>query len=166
MRSLDEKAVPNSGPLPANVLPLRGRETEPAITELLALAQIHRDPLEAASRAPRIAAEYARSPTLKLYGCEDDGRIVVGLIGIEPIDASRAVIRDLAVAPDRRRRGVGRALIDHLRIQLLYTAVEGDTLEPAVEFYRRCDFGVRPDGTMPDGRSRHRFIWRRSAAPD
>jgi len=142
---------------------LRGRETDPAVAELLALAQIHRDAAEAAVRGPHIAAEYASASDLVLYGYELDDRIV-GVVGIERHDGNAAIIRDLAVAPDVRLGGIGRALIDHLRNELRFDALEGDTLQPAVDFYRRCDFDVAESGAMPDGRTRYRFAWRRPLA--
>jgi GNAT superfamily N-acetyltransferase len=121
------------------------------------LAQIHRESEDAAARGPLIAREYAGFDQLRLYGYQEDGR-VVGLIGIEPSSEGQAIIRDLAVTPGARMRGIGRALIDHVR-DLGFASLEGDTLAPAVLFYGRCGFTVRKDGKMPDGRTRYRFSW-------
>ncbi len=95
-----------------------------------------------------------------MYGYELDNRIV-GVIGIQPQASNSAIIRDLAVAPDVRRRGIGRALIDHLCKGLAFDALEGDTLQPAIGFYERCGFTVSENGTMPDGATRFRFAWQR-----
>ncbi len=149
--------------LSGRVLPLRGRERDPAIAELLALAQIHRDANDAVMRGPHIAAEYASANDLQLYGYEVSGR-TVGVIGIQPQDDNSAIIRDLAVARDVRRCGSGRALIDHLRNELALDALEGDTLQPAVDFYQRCAFAVSADDAMPSGATRYQFAWQRPPA--
>lgn len=146
-----------------HIVSLRGREHDPAVAELLALAQIHRAAADAATRGPRIAAEYASPDALHLYGYELDGKIV-GLIGIQQADNNSAIVRDLAVAPDVRRRGIGRALIDHLRDDLRLDVLEGDTLQLAVAFSQRCGFTVSANGSMPNGATRYRFTWRRGAA--
>jgi ribosomal protein S18 acetylase RimI-like enzyme len=146
------------------VVQLRGREDQPAVAELFALAQIHRDPVDADERGPLIAREYAASKELRLYGYDVDGS-VMGLIGIERTGEQRATIRDLAVAPDGRLRGIGRALIDHLRHRLGFTELDGETLEPAIAFYERCGFSVGEDGSMPDGRTRYRFSWNADRRP-
>jgi N-acetylglutamate synthase-like GNAT family acetyltransferase len=128
------------------------------------LAQIHRVPEDAAARGPRIAREYARSHQLRLYGYEEDVR-VVGLVGIESSEEGRAIVRDLAVTADARMRGIGRSLIQHVR-ELGFASLEGNTLAPAVAFYGRCGFTVREDGKMPDGQMRYRFSWTREWAAD
>jgi ribosomal protein S18 acetylase RimI-like enzyme len=140
------------------IISLRGREGEPAVAELLALAQIHREAGDAVVRGPTIAREYAALEELRLYGCAEQERIA-GLIGIEPTSQQGAIIRDLAVLPETRRRGVGSSLIDHLRNDLGFASLEGDTLESAIAFYKRSGFVVREDGAMPDGQTRYRFRW-------
>jgi GNAT superfamily N-acetyltransferase len=147
-----------SGGASSAIHSLRGREAEPAIATLLALAQVHRSTDEAAERGPIIAHQYASSDDLRLYGFEERDSII-GLIGIAPIGDKRAIVRDLAVAPDAQLRGIGRAVIDHLRHDLGYTSLEGDTLAPAIAFYGRCGFVLRADGMMPDGATRYRFSW-------
>jgi GNAT superfamily N-acetyltransferase len=146
------------GVIPSRILSLRDCEHDPAVAELLALAQIHRAAADAATRGPHIAAEYADAADLHLYGYELNDRII-GVIGIQPQDGNSAIIRDLAVAPNARRLGIGRALIDHLRNELALDALEGDTLQPAVDFYRRCGFAVSANGTMSTGATRYRFVW-------
>jgi ribosomal protein S18 acetylase RimI-like enzyme len=107
-----------------------------------------------------IAREYADSSRLQLYGYKEDLEIVA-VVGLEQIDEHAAVIRDLAVAPTHRLRGIGRALVDYLRRELGFASLEGATLKPAVSFYRRCGFMVREDGRVPDGETRYRFTWAR-----
>lgn len=145
--------------IPGGVVPLHGREREAVVAKLLGIAQIHREPADAVLRAPHIAAEYAESASLRLYGFDLDHRIV-GIVGVEP-HGDGAIIRDLAVAPDIRRGGIGRALIDYLRGDQRFVSLEGETLAAAIDFYRACGFGVSVDGAMPDGQTRYRFTWRR-----
>jgi ribosomal protein S18 acetylase RimI-like enzyme len=140
------------------IVDLRGRAHEAAVVELLAMAQIHRQPKDALALAPSIASEYAASLTLRQWGYELDGAIA-GIVGAEPVPPSSAFIRDLAVAPQARRRGIGRALIEFLRSEQGYTSLEGDTLEAVLPFYEACGFRVVADGLMADGVMRYHFVW-------
>ena len=140
----------------AGVVPLRGREKEPQVVALLALSQGHLTPDEAEARAPFIAEEYAAEPSLRLWGYEDAG-VVLGLIGVQAYLQSLR-IRDLAVLPQLRRRGIGRALVQHVCREHAFGPIWGETLAAAVDFYRSCGFQVYEDGTMPHGRPRYRFV--------
>lgn len=142
-----------------SIVDLVGREREDAVVMLLAMAQIHRQAEDALLRAPSIADEYAGSENFKLWAYQRQGT-VVGLIGIEQAGPGAAIIRDLAVAPEARRRGVGRMLVDYLRSTAGFTSLRGDTLASAVVFYERCGFVAVDHGTMSDGVMRYRFSWR------
>ena len=85
------------------------------------------------------------------------------MVGVERVGPDAAVIRDLAVAPENRRHGIGRALLDFLRSEEGLVALEGDALAATVPFYERCGFHVSKDGKMPDGATRFRFVWPRHA---
>jgi len=158
VRGGPHRASRRSQDKPADVIDLRGREHEPAVVEPLAAAQIHRAPEDALSRAPSIATKYARSNRLRLYGCASE-QAFVGLAGTELGTAGAAFLRDLAVAPGQRRRGVGRALVDFLRGEAGFSAIEGHTLAAAAYFYERCGFQITADGLMPNGATRYRFAW-------
>ncbi len=142
------------------IVDLRGRESEPDVIGLLADAQIHRDRSDALERGPAIAREYTGDGNLRLWGYETSSGIA-GVIGLEVGSEGRAIVRDLAVRQEDRRHGIGRQLLDFARSTLGMTALEGDTLIPAVAFYERCGFAVQQDGTMPNGDVRYRFSWRR-----
>lgn len=144
-----------------SIADLAGRERENAVVRLLALAQIHRAFDEALHRAPSIADDYARSNDSRLFGYEKRCSIV-GVIGIQVVRVSSARVRDLAVDPATRRCGIGRKLVDFVRYDSGFAELEGDTLEPAVPFYRRCGFSVSVDGHMLGGAARYRFAWRAS----
>jgi GNAT superfamily N-acetyltransferase len=146
--------------VPYEIVRLVRPDGDSDIVRLLALAQIHQPPEETARRSPYIAKEYIDSPALSLYGGMVDGPCV-GIVGIEPSGAGSATIRDLAGDPSMRRSGIGRALTEYVRNELGYASLEGDTLSPVVEFYRRCGFLVSENGTMPDGQVRYRFAWRK-----
>ncbi len=143
-----------------SVVDLAGREHEAAVINLLAAAQTHRSSEDALTRAPSIGDAYARSETLRLWGDEFQGD-VVGVVGVERVGPDAAVIRDLAVAPEKRRHGIGRALLDFLRSEGGLVALEGDTVAAAAPFYERCGFRVSEEGRMPDGATRYRFVWPR-----
>lgn len=146
------------------IVSLLGREDEPEVLDLLAESQIHLAGDEARRFAPAVAQEYATRETFGLWGYEDAGRLV-GVAGIEWSLEGRMRLADLAVAPLSRRRGVGRALADHLRYVLQPRSVAGLTLAGAVAFFEACGFKVEPVGYTASGEQRFGFTWFASLDP-
>jgi len=79
--------------------------------------------------------------------CDGAGR-VVGTVGLRPLDASRIELRRMSLAPEWRRQGHGRALLEHALAEarrLGFARVELETssaLGPAIALYR--SFGFTP----------------------
>ena len=67
---------------------------------------------------------------------------VVGAIGIDHAKKNRSVISHIAVHPNFRGQGIGRALIDEACLQLQVTGIEAETDGDADGFYRACGFDV------------------------
>ena len=92
---------------------------------------------------PALTALLARDPQALLVA--DDGGELVGTL-IAAWDGWRGNMYRLAVARDRRRRGIARALVrrgeEHLRAQgaRRVTALVVDTDEPAVELWRAAGY--------------------------
>jgi len=96
----------------------------------------------------------------------DDGRIV-GCITLEldgrtdlddgPLEAERAHIRMLGVAPDARERGIGRALMDECERRALAAGKSEMTLhttqlmQTAQAMYRSMGYVRTADQVLPDG---------------
>jgi len=81
--------------------------------------------------------EFRCREDLHLYGWIENNE-VLGTCGIE-IHSDFVVIRGIAVDPNARKRGIGRAMI--IAVQQKYkTTVEAETDDGAVEFYRKCGF--------------------------
>jgi N-acetylglutamate synthase-like GNAT family acetyltransferase len=139
------------------IVSLRGQKPTERIIELLALAQIHRPPEQRIERGTTLAAEYERSPELELWGFEDGGALL-GVAGVERLSPREVVLRDLAVHPTARRRGVGRALLASLRKNYPNAKISGFTLSSSAGFYQRCGFEVREDGALPSGDVRYAFL--------
>ncbi len=74
------------------------------------------------------------------WGLEMDGELV-GVMGIQPM-GDVDLIRHAYVRPDRQRRGVGAALIEHLRRQASRRMLVGTWAAAswAIDFYRRHGF--------------------------
>ena len=143
---------------------LRERATAGDVISLIAAAATAiypDDPDRSVQRAREVAAEYAVSEDLDIGGVVNAGQ-VLGIIGVERVAAGEVVVRDLAVATKIRRQGAGRALLDFIRDQLRPDLLWGYTWADAVEFYKRCGFSVREDGSLPSGQPRYAFALRRS----
>ncbi len=113
---------------------LRGRESDDAVRPLLSFA--HGSP-EAVDRA---VARY-REHEWVLVGWEDDGEIV-GCAGVQRISSSEIRIRSVAVVPERRGRGIGRALLAALVDVSSACRLVAETNEDAAGFHSRCGFSV------------------------
>ncbi len=145
------------------IVPLVGRESEDGVPELLAAAQIHRRVEDRTDRGPVIAAQYADSPVLRLFGYEIHGH-VRAVAGVEDGGEGHWILRDLAVEEGSRGSGIGRRLLRYLEEELGAATIVGDTVDPATGFYESCGWRVTPADQLPDGRTMYRFGW--SAAED
>ena len=80
----------------------------------------------------------ARAGELMLLGAEEEGR----LIGCVAYDRER--IAAIAVTPDQRGRGIGRALVERLDRPITVEATED-----SVGFFRTCGFSIESAGGTP-----------------
>jgi [ribosomal protein S18]-alanine N-acetyltransferase len=121
-----------------------------SLADVAALAELERacfsDPWTAAGIRETIQYETART-----FVAQDSGRIV-GYV-IARISGQEGEILDLAVLPERRRRGVGQALLSAVwnalqrdGVKELYLEVRESNVA-AIELYRRQ--GFRPVGLRP-----------------
>ena len=122
---------------------LRGRHDEEAVRALLELAHGSPDSLA------RAVARYAAGEWV-LTGWDEDGEIAAAC-GVHRIDAEELRLRSVAVAPDRRRRGIGRALVGALAAAATARRLVAETDADGSAFYERCGFEVTSVG---DGRFR------------
>ena len=83
------------------------------------------------------AAEFRRRDDWHLYGWIENDEILA-VCGVE-VHSDWVVILNIAVDPNSRKRGIGNAMITALR-QKYQMAVQAETDDGAVDFYRKCGF--------------------------
>ena len=115
---------------------LSGRLDDPAVREIISYAVGYPTPekLDAIMRLHR-------SGERDLVGIERDGQ-VVACLSYEGVSKTRIVIQHIAVSPDERRGGLGRALVKWLQDTNPGSELQADTDSDAIDFYRRCGFSV------------------------
>jgi ribosomal-protein-alanine N-acetyltransferase len=97
-----------------------------------------------------------------------EGRIA-GLLWLERVAdpfAPYGVVRQLIVAPDQRRRGIGSGLLDFAeaaagRNGALVLMIGGLASNPAMDLYRRRGFTPVPEGYRDDPNPNHVVLWKR-----
>ena len=85
----------------------------------------------------RKVAEFRRREDLHLYGWIENDEIL-GVCGIE-VHSDYVEIYNIAVDPNNRKHGIGRAMITAVQ-QKYKRTVKAETDDDAVEFYRKCGF--------------------------
>jgi ribosomal protein S18 acetylase RimI-like enzyme len=111
---------------------------DPQIAELIA-------PAIGNPTAERIASVVNRFKTeadWTLYGYTEN-RVPVACLGIERTAPDEIAIHTLVVAAERRRSGIGRALLDEVVARTGAKAVVAETDSDALGFYERCGFNIR-----------------------
>ncbi len=115
-------------------------------------------------RALAVLADGSAAGAVSLY-LAADGKDLAGLLRMRRTGRRSAEITHIAVVPERRRGGLGRAMIEELlqleRLDEVVAETDGD----AVGFYRRCGFDVHSLGEQYPGVERFRCALRRRGQP-
>lgn len=133
--------------------PINSRVDEPGVQELLECAVVFDpDALETAVRLYREGDPY------KLYGyVEEDG--IAGLIGFR-VNALRTLeIAHLAVHPEQRMKGYGRALVLLALTEAGPERMEAVTDEEGADFFRSIGFQITGFRDEAAGEERFRCIY-------
>lgn len=110
-----------------------------------------------AARREALGRRYLGGGPHRLW-CLRDGTGPVGVVGVR-VEASAGEITHLAVRCDRRRRGVGRALVEAARrAHPAVRAWSAETDDDAVAFYRRLGFKIVDLGERYPGVRRYRCV--------
>ncbi len=96
-------------------------------------------------KTDQIILEYRKNPKQSMLGLKSEGTLV-GLIGLAFGRTGSAVIRHIVVRRDRRRRGIGRKMIQTVMRQFSLREISAETDHDAVDFYRRCGFHIKSLG--------------------
>ena len=87
----------------------RAKDVRALLGRHLALAHVHTPPGESYA----LDAEALRDPAVSFFSYRVDGELL-GVAALKRLDAEHAEIKSMHTAEAARRRGVGRALVDHL----------------------------------------------------
>ena len=101
VHAVTDRAIALDDPRAEDVRALLGRH--------LALAHVHTPPGESYA----FDAEALRDPAVSFFSYRVDGELL-GVAALKRLDAEHAEIKSMHTAEAARRRGVGRALVDHL----------------------------------------------------
>lgn len=94
-------------------------------------------------------------PGLWVAKCEDTP---VGILRLDAPNQVRCFITHIAVRPECRGQGIGRALIEFIRDELRLEEAVAETDGHAVAFYKTCGFKVKPLGEKYEGVLRYRCV--------
>ena len=106
-----------------------------------------------------LAAQYESTPTWSAFGLFE-GRVPLGVIGLEHRAPGSAQIRHISVAVNTQRSGIGRCLIEESRTRYGLRELYAETQSDAVPFYQRCGFAVTSLGELHPGIERFACWWR------
>ena len=136
------------------VISLRGRELEPRVVGLLAAAQTRLPQRRRSARAPAIAYTYGVAPERDLWGITHD-RAILGVVGVE-WRSGALWVRDIAVATEHRRMGLGRGLLAFVRASYGTPELMAHATPDAAPFFAACGFSIEDFGNFRSGAARVR----------
>lgn len=133
---------------------IKARVDEPAIRELLEYAvMFDPDALEDAARL------YREEDTYQLFGYEEEEAGITGIIGYR-VNASQTLeIIHLAVHPEQRMKGYGRALVLLALTEASPERMEAITDEVGADFFRNIGFQITGFWDEVAGEERFRCIY-------
>lgn len=109
--------------------------------------------LSYATSAQKAEAEYKKYITLRdrqLYGFMDGGALA-GCIGIGISGTGVMEIKHIAVAPEQRGSGLGRAMVQAVQEKMKPNVMVAETDREAVGFYRSLGFEIHSLGEKYPG---------------
>lgn len=112
-----------------------------------------RELLTYATDASKIEAEYKlyqEKENRKLYSYKQAEQFV-GCIGVEWIADNICIIKQIAVSPDMRSRGIGERMIDFIMEKHSLSIISAETDQEAVNFYKRIGFTITSLGEKYPG---------------
>ncbi|MNK27524.1 Acetyltransferase (GNAT) family protein [compost metagenome] len=125
----------------------------PEITQLLEYA-VYTDE-DALAKA---VSHYRAEEGAELYALKHEGELI-GLIGYVVDDHNALNITHLAIAPEHRNQGYGRAIVLEALYEVKPDRIIAETDEDAVDFYRNIGFVVLSIGRLPNGIERFRCVY-------
>jgi len=114
---------------------IKGHLDAPDIIKLMSLSVYECSPGRAALRAQ----SHKENEAQQLYGWVENGDIL-GAVGVI-IHQDKIEITNISVVENARKRGIGRSMIAALQ-EMYGVAIEAETDDDAVGFYRNCGFGA------------------------
>lgn len=127
------------------LIDIKSRLDQADIQQLIELS-VFPDP----DRLSHAIEQYRTSDNMKIMGYESEG-MIVGFVGFSIDQDERMVLHHIAVSPEARGAGYGRGMILELLHQFNPAAIEAETDEEAVHFYRSIGFRVESVGEAYPG---------------
>ncbi|MFJ7972324.1 GNAT family N-acetyltransferase [Psychrobacillus sp. NPDC096389] len=112
-----------------------------------------RELLTYATSANKIDEEYKlyqEKENRKLYGYKQVEQFV-GCIGVELTMGNTCTIRQIAVSPSERGRGIGERMIDFINDHHSLSIISAETDQDAVDFYKKMGFTITSLGEKYPG---------------
>lgn len=112
-----------------------------------------RELLAYATSSSKIDAEYKlyqEKKNRKLYGYKQAEQFV-GCIGVELPAENICIIKQIAVSPSERGRGIGERMIDFINDHHSLSRISAETDQDAVDFYKKMGFTITSLGEKYPG---------------
>ena len=137
------------------VIPLTGRESDPAVSTIIRYAIGNPTP----DKVNSVSRMYKEDPKCHLWGLSMHGRLV-SVLGIEQISSTEIRIRHIATQAGKRNHGCASHLIRHVYKDSIHT-LWAETSQDAMGFYERNGFEIESIGEQWPGVERFRCTLRR-----